>query len=162
MSDTSASEEAINLWGLENWWGAGYEFFENVIYYYDTYIWKITEDDGTVRERKSAGGGRFLGQCYIDFHLDFGIERSDSKEFYSATTGYCDKCSHYMASSYNERPVLRGSHTTVESGLLGMFTHYGSSVSVNGNYFGGSRICFKGTILTNNDSTAFKALTPIN
>lgn len=161
MSDTSVSEEAINLWGLENWWGAGYEFFENVIYYYDTHIWKITEDDGTVRERKSTINGGFLGQCYIDFHLDFGIECLDSKASYSATTGYCDRYAHYVSSA-NERPVLRGVLDTSGTGLLGMHTDYSSSASVTGNYFGGSRICFKGTILTNNDSTAFKALTPIN
>lgn len=161
MSDTSASEEAINLWGLENWWGAGYEFFENVIYYYDTHIWKITEDDGTVRERKSTLNSGFLGQCYIDFHLDFGIERSDSKVSYSDTTGYCDGYFHW-AFLDSERPVLRGGLSRSERGLLGMHTAYSSSDSVTGNYFGGSRICFKGTILTNNDSTAFKALTPIN
>lgn len=161
MSDTSASEEAINLWGLENWWGAGYEFFENVIYYYDTHIWKITEDDGAVREREATRNGSFLGKCYIDFHLDFGIERSDSNGSYSATTGYCDDYSHYT-SGVKERPVLRGNLGTSQTGLLGMFTDHSSSDSVIGNYFGGSRICFKGTILTNNDSTAFKALTPIN
>lgn len=160
MTDTVASEAAINFWGLENWWGAGYEFFENVTFLYDTWTWKIVEDDGTIRERTARGYSNYLGKCYIDIYLDF-VERPDSRVNYSETTGYCDEVSHYMSSA-NERVVQRGAMTTAYNGVLGMMTQIDSSASNVGNYLGGSRICFRGTIIINNDSTAFKALTAIN
>lgn len=161
MTDTVASETAINFWGLENWWGAGYEFFENVTFFYDTWTWKIVEDDGTIRERKARTYSSYLGKCYIDTYLDFGIERPDSTATYSATTGYCDEVSHYMSSA-NERVMERGANVTGYMGILAMHTIIDSSTATNGNYEGGSRICFRGTIIINNDSTAFKALTAIN
>lgn len=160
MTDTVASEAAINFWGLENWWGAGYEFFENVTFLYDTWTWKIVEDDGTIRERTARGYSNYLGKCYIDIYLDF-VERPDSRVNYSETTGYCDEVSHYMSSA-NERVVQRGAMTSAYNGVLGMMTQIDSSASNVGNYSGGSRICFRGTIIINNDSTAFKALTAIN
>lgn len=165
MCDTSSivdTSEAINFWGLENWWGGALECFENVLYDYHTYEWYIYED-GFNRIRK-AKPDVYLGLFYIDRYFDFSIEKAVTSILYTPTTGYCDFWNTVGYSDNGKCIIRRGSYGTSEEscGIFAVSTHFSEINKPFKPYELSSRICFKGIILTNNDSTTFKALTPIN
>ena len=106
MTDTgydNGTAHSINFWGLENWWGNKYEWLDNVTV--DEMIWKVTEDDGTVRQ---AGTGGSSGGYITKLLLGENIDLIPTAVGSSSTGGFCD---YYHKSSGNSYAVLRSSYS---------------------------------------------------
>lgn len=67
MTDTVAGGNgdsgSINFWGLENWWGNKYEWIDNVVV--DNHLWKITEDDGSVRQVQAGDANGWITKVAV-------------------------------------------------------------------------------------------------
>lgn len=151
MTDTVAGGNgdsgSINFWGLENWWGNKYECIDNIIV--DNHLWKITEDDGSVRQMWAGTKSGWIAKVAVGEHLDMmptAVGASD-------TTGFCD---YYSQSSGTSRVVVRSySDSNTDGGVACAFAIYGDS-SVGA--FVGSRLAFRGEIVEAESVEAFKAL----
>lgn len=160
MEDTVAGgngdSSSINFWGLENWWGNIAEWVDNVCVNPEStdFTWVITEDDGTERFAYGVRAEGYMRKAIIGKHLDL-IPSTNINA--SATTGYCDNVLH---STDELNRIVRRSHNynTVSGGVSYCAINSSSIVSFSE---AGSRLCFRGNIIINNDSTAFKALTAI-
>lgn len=151
MTDTVAGGNgdsgSINFWGLENWWGNKYEWIDNVVV--DNRLWKITEDDGSVRQVQARGISGWITKVAVGEHLDMvptAVGASD-------TTGFCDR---YWQSSSNSCAVMRsysGSYT--DGGVA--FADAVSEASYIALYIG-SRLAFRGEIVEAESVEAFRAI----
>lgn len=166
MEDTVAGNEgAINFWGLESWWGGGTEVIGNVVYnpeIIDKSV-HIIEDDGTERiitPPDIATNNFFMSRAMIGKHLDLFPSSSftaDGSSSNSATTGYCDQV--YITMSSTARILTRSGHGSSES--YGV-AYISATNTYNTTYTGKSRLCFRGNLIVQNDSTIFKSLTTIS
>lgn len=141
MTDTVAGgngdSNSINFWGLENWWGNKFEFIDNVVV--DARVWKVTEDDGTVRQAGTGGYiSGFMSKLLFGENIDLIPMETDG----SATTGFCD---YYYQSSSNSRVVYRSNaYDNVYGGVA--FVGADSDSSNKSTSFG-SRLAFRGDIV---------------
>ena len=158
MTDTTTANGnsmSINFWGLENWWGDLYEAEDNVIC--DSNTWKITEDDGTVRQVTafaSPEDWRYAQKLVIGNELDTIIKPGSTGG--STSIGYCD--GHYQSNN-SSRVVLRSCNSSDAHGGLVCANGYGDSSFTNANI--GSRLAFCGNIIEEDNPETFKSLTAI-
>ena len=151
MDDTVAGGNgdsgSINFWGLENWWGNKYEWMDNIVV--DSRLWKITEDDSSVRQVQACTEDGWIIKVAVGEHLDMiptGVGGSDS-------TGFCD---YYYQSSSNSSVVLRSYYSSYSSGGVSYAdASYDASSTVS---YSGSRLAFRGDIVEAESVSAFKAL----
>lgn len=151
MDDTVAGGNgdsgSINFWGLENWWGNKYEWMDNIVV--DNRLWKITEDDGSVRQVQAGTDSGWITKVAVGEHLDMiptDVGGSDS-------TGFCD---YYYQSSNNSRVVLRSYYGSYSyGGVSGAYADNDAS-DTDSSY--GSRLAFRGDIVEAESVSAFKAL----
>ena len=144
MNDTITSNGnsmSINFLGLENWWGNKYEWIHNVVV--DGNVWKITEDDGTVRS--VTGQSTYNTWVYplnfvIGKHLD-AIPRP-TQSATDASQGYCDGI--YMTGA-GGRVLLRSySYSFLVGGVA-----CSNAIDVASDTWAdiGSRLAFNGSIV---------------
>lgn len=148
MADTTTANGnsmSINFWGLENWWGNKYEWIDNVVV--DARVWKVTEQDGSVRTAGTGGSSDgYITKLQVGDQLDMiPIEANGSE-----TTGYCD---YYWQSSSNSRVVRRSySYSYPGGGVACAGANADSSGTHSG---GGSRLAFNGTIVEAESVSSF-------
>lgn len=151
MTDTVAGGNgdsgSINFWGLENWWGNKYEWIDNVVV--NNRLWKITEDDGSVRQVQGGTSSGWIKKVAVGEHLDMVPTESGASD----TTGFCD---YYNYSSATARVVLRSSSYSHTDG--GVACAYANSDASNTGSSFGSRLAFRGEIVEAESVEAFKAL----
>lgn len=157
MEDTlnDGGNSPINFWGLEDWWGYKAEYIDNVVFnpVKGNGVWRITEDDGEERDVQGVKVDGYMSKAIIGENLDL---IPSSTAVASETTGYCDKV---ITNNGGVNRYVRRSNIT--NALAGVAYVTVFDVTNRGSSFV-SRLCFRGTIIINNDSTAFKALTAIN
>lgn len=152
MTDTVAGGNgdsgSINFWGLENWWGNKYEWIDNVVV--DNCLWKITEDDGSVRQVLAGETNGWITKVAVGEHLDMVPTDVGG----SGTTGLCD---YYHQSSDNSRVVLRSYYSSVPyGGVACADAYYDASYASS---LIGSRLAFKGEIVEAESVSAFQSIT---
>ena len=155
MEDTVAGGNgdsgSINFLGLENWWGNKYERIDNVVV--DARVWKVTEDDGTVRQAGTGGSSsNYISKVLIGENLDMIPTVANG----SSTEGYCD---YYWQSSYSSRVVARSYYGSDTNGGVA-FANAIDDSSYSYTYYG-SRLAFRGNLVEAASVSAFKALTAI-
>lgn len=155
MEDTVAGGNgdsgSINFLGLENWWGNKYEFVDNVVV--DARVWKVTEDDGTVRQAGTGGSSSdYISKVLIGENLDMIPTAVDS----DSTKGYCD---YYYPSSNSSRVVARSGGGSGTGGGVACAHAYFVSSSANSYY--GSRLAFRGTLVQYTSVEEYKNLTSL-
>ena len=151
MTDTVAGGNgdsgSINFWGLENWWGNKFEWIDNVVV--DNYLWKITEDDGLVRQVRAGTASGYITKVAVGEHLDM----VPTAVIDSGTMGLCD---YYYQSSRNSRVVMR---SCAYANTAGGVACAGANLDASFTYsFYGSRLAFMGNIVEAESVSAFKAL----
>ena len=155
MEDTVAGgngdSDSINFLGLENWWGNKYEWVDNVEV--NARVWKVTEDDGTVRQAGTGGSSDgYISKVLIGENLDM-IPTAASG---SITEGYCD---FYYQTGSSNRVFTRSCYgMTLGGGVAYALAYYGSSYTSSDC---GSRLAFRGTLVEAASVSAFKALSAI-
>ncbi len=155
MEDTVAGGNgdsgSINFLGLENGWGNKYEFIDNVVV--DKRVWKVTEDDGTVRQAGTGGSSSdYISKVLIGENLDMIPTAVDG----DSTKGYCD---YYYQSSNSGRVVARSGYgSSTYGGVAYARAYYDSSLT---DTFYGSRLAFRGNLVEAESVSAFKALSAI-
>lgn len=141
MTDTVAGgngdSNSINFWGLENWWGNKFEWMDNIVV--DARVWKVTEDDGTVRQAGTGGSSDgWISKLLLGENIDL-IPKAVSG---SETTGFCD---YYYQSSSDSRVVRRsGNFASTVGGVAFVDAHIDSSTA---NSSGSARLAFRGNIV---------------
>ena len=155
MEDTVAGGNgdsgSINFLGLENWWGNKYEWVDNVVV--DARVWKVTEDDGTVRQAGTGGSSDgYISKVLIGENLDM-IPTAASG---SSTEGYCD---NYYQTGNSGRVVARSCDGSGSNGGVAFANARRDSSSTYA-YFG-SRLAFRGSLVEAASVSAFKALSAI-
>ena len=150
VADGNGGLDAINFWGLENWWGDTSELVDNV--YVNNHLWTITEDDGLTREVQAPLSGGYISKVSVGDNLDMVPTAVGA----SATTGFCD--------SYSQRS---GSHVLARS--AGASGGYGGvayadtwEIASSGSLYHGSRLAFRGTINEIESSTEFMAIKAVS
>ncbi len=144
MTDTTTSNGnsmSINFLGLENWWGNKWEWLHNVTV--DANVWKITEDDGTVRS--VTGQSTYNTWVYplnfvVGKHLD--VIPRPTQTATSETQGYCDGI--YMSGA-GGRVVVRSCSNSIAQGGVAC-----SGAWIDASASGadlGSRLAFNGKIV---------------
>ncbi len=155
MEDTVAGGNgdsgSINFLGLENWWGNKYEWIDNVVV--DARVWKVTEDDGTVRQAGTGGSSSYyISKVLIGENLDMIPTAVDGNN----TEGYCDD---YYQSSNSNRVVARSSYGSLfSSGIACVSANNDSS---NTSKYHGSRLAFRGTLVQYTSVEEYKNLTSL-
>lgn len=155
MEDTvdggNGDRGSINFLGLENWWGNKYEWVDNVVV--DTRVWKVTEDDGTVRQAGTGGSSNgYISKMLIGENLDMIPTAVDGGN----TKGYCD---YYYQSSNSSLVFARSSSGLNERGGVAYAdTDYDSS---NTGMDYGSRLAFRGTLVQYTSVEEYKNLTSL-
>ena len=153
LNDAGANgnSQSINFWGLENWWGNKYEWIDNVVV--DSYVWKVTEPDGTVRTPGKAGSvSTYITKMLFGDQCDLIPLESKGTE----TTGFCD---YGYTTSSSARVVLRSfSSADTYGGVASVYASYGSSST---NSYCGSRLAFRGQCVEAESVASFKSLTAI-
>lgn len=152
MTDTVAGGNgdsgSINFWGLENWWGNKYEWIDNVTV--DNRVWKITEDDGSVRQVQAGTGNGWITKVAVGEHLDMVPTEAGASD----TTGFCD---YYWQSFSNSRVVLRSSNSAGTFGGVSC-ARADHDASYTAAYIG-SRLAFRGEIVEAESVGAFQSIT---
>ena len=151
MTDTVAGGNgdsgSINFWGLENWWGNKYEWIDNVTV--DNRLWKITEDNGSVRQVQAGTKSGYITKVAVGRHLDMvptAVGGSDA-------TGLCD---YYWQNSGSSLVLARSYYVSSTDGGVAYAHAYHDASYTNSNY--GSRLSFRGEIVEAESVSAFKAL----
>lgn len=137
---------SINFWGLENWWGDLYEWFNNVSI--NNYVWTITEDDDSTMDIQASTRGGYISKVSVGENLDMVPVAVDATN----STGFCD---NYVTNSYNSLVLGRsyfGSYTN-----CGVAYVEAISVASSAYFLYGSRLAFRGTINEIESSTEFMA-----
>lgn len=132
LNDAGANgnSQSINFWGLENWWGNKYEWIDNVVV--DSYVWKVTEPDGTVRTPGKAGSvSTYITKMLFGDQCDLIPLESKGTE----TTGFCD---YGYTTSSSTRVVLRSSSYSDTFGGVAYVNANNDSSNTNSN--NGSRL----------------------
>jgi hypothetical protein len=149
-----------NCLGYEDWFGTKREWMDNIIMPNDSVMerlkWNIIMPDGTTRKVKTvqvdyaAYISGVVHQKYMDVIAVFGSAAS-------ATTYYCDTYSTSV--SANRVPFRNSDGFSSGSGLIYMH----GSVGAGDKYYSsdGTRIAFRGQIVTAASVTAYKALNAI-
>ena len=144
-----AGTDNYSFWGLENWWGNKFEWIDNVVV--DNGLWKITEDDGSVRQVQAGDASGWITKVAVGEHLDMvptAVGGSD-------TTGLCD---YYNRSSSYSRVVQR---SNVSSNTYGGVACARADHDASYTYpFIGSRLAFRGEIVEAESVSAFQSITP--
>lgn len=141
MTDTTTSNGnsmSINFLGLDNWWGNKYEFIDNVVI--DVNVWKITEDDGTVRSvtgQSTYNTWVSMNNMVIGKNLDCIPKPTQTSVDFSL--GYCDGV--YMTGA-GGRVVRRSCVSAYAEGGVACSNAF-SDASDTGARFG-SRLAFSG------------------
>ena len=153
LNDAGANgnSQSINFWGLENWWGNKYEWIDNVVV--DSYVWKVTEPDGTVRTPGKAGSvSTYITKMLFGDQCDLIPLESKGTE----TTGFCD----YGYTTSSSARVVRRSYniSNTNGGVAYVDADYDSSHSFSNN---GSRLAFRGQCVEAESVATFKSLTAI-
>jgi hypothetical protein len=141
----SGSSKVNNFWGIEGLvFAFRTEFVQNVLVDYSSpnHIWKITEEDGTVRTVTGAEIAGYISKIALGEHLD--IIPTDVSA--TSTTGFCIK---FERAASNNR-VLR---VALGSNLAANIPNNSSA--------GLGRLAFRGTIIEESDPAVFKSLTAI-
>ena len=163
MEDTvnggNGSTGSINNLGCENRWGNKAEWIDNVVVDYDAggNIFKITEDDGTVRNVVSCVGANahtwptkmILGENFDLIPAPDNVVGGDSK-------GYCD--SVYLSTSSSRVVYVSLSYAYSNGGVAYASAVYDAS-DTDANI--GGRLAFKGEITEFNDVQAFIELSEV-
>lgn len=141
MTDTVAGgngdSDSISFWGLENWWGNKYEWIDNIVV--DARVWKVTEDDGTVRQ---AGTGCSTGGWTTKMLFGENIDLIPIAINETEATGFCD---YYNKSSSNSLVVLRSYNNAYQQGgVVYVGADYDNSSTHS---LFGSRLAFRGDIV---------------
>lgn len=141
MTDTVAGgngdSNSINFWGLENWWGNKAEWVDNVAI--DVRVWKVTEDDGTVRQAGTGGSSSgWISKLLLGENIDLIPTAASGSE----TTGYCD---YYSQSSAKTRMFVRSSYTANTYGGVACVNAIQSYLMPSDSC--GSRLAFRGNIV---------------
>ena len=153
LNDAGANgnSQSINFWGLENWWGNKYEWIDNVVV--DSYVWKVTEPDGTVRTPGKAGSvSTYITKMLFGDQCDLIPLESKGTE----TTGFCD---YGYTTSSSARVVQRSSNSAYSSGGVAFVNAYDVSSVTSSSY--GSRLAFRGQCVEAESVATFKSLTAI-
>lgn len=148
MQDTvhggNGDSGSINFLGLENWWGNKAEWFDNVVFNQSAvdYIYRITEDDGTVR---SVQGHTTASQNQFKRGMTFGDNLDLVGTAASAngtdSTGYCDNNYH---GNQTARVVCRsGTNAGTHGGVAFLYAVHAASYAYASI---GSRLAFHGAI----------------
>lgn len=141
MSDTisggTGDSNSINFWGLENWWGNRYEWMDNIVV--DARVWKVTEDDGTVRQ---AGTGCYSSGYITKLLFGENIDLIPTAVNGSSKTGFCDYYIQPSDISYVARRSSSNSSTDGGVAYVDLNLH-----SQNTNTHSGSRLAFRGNIV---------------
>lgn len=151
MQDTTPEtigEGYTNFWGIE---GFGQRERVYRVVSCPNNIIEVTDgaDERSYTLDFGYSGVDYITKCIIGESLDF-IPRDDAEDG-TSTTGYCD---YHTIGSYNDRNVC------CCQGIIGI--HQSPYSEDERGQYGNARIAFRGTLVINNDSTAFKALTAIN
>ena len=153
LNDAGANgnSQSINFWGLENWWGNKYEWIDNVVV--DSYVWKVTEPDGTVRTPGKAGSvSTYITKMLFGDQCDLIPLESKGTE----TTGFCD---YGYTSSSSARVVRRSDgNARPDGGVAYVNARNGSSDTHSDD---GSRLAFRGQCVEAESVATFKSLTAI-
>lgn len=153
LNDAGANgnSQSINFWGLENWWGNKYEWIDNVVV--DSYVWKVTEPDGTVRTPGKAGSvSTYITKMLFGDQCDLIPLESKGTE----TTGFCD---YGYTTSSSARVVRRSSGSASAGGGVAYVGADSVSSSSDSSY--GSRLAFRGQCVEAESVATFKSLTAI-
>lgn len=117
----------------------------------DNRLWKITEDDGSVRRVQAGNANGWIAKVAVGEHLDMiptAVGASD-------TTGFCD---YYSQSSGTSRVVLRSADSSFPSdGVAYAVASYDASSTDS---YVGSRLAFRGEIVEAESVSAFQSITP--
>lgn len=147
----NGNSQSINFWGLENWWGNKFEFIDNVVV--DSYVWKVTEPDGTVRTPGKAGSvSTYITKMLFGDQCDLIPLESKGTE----TTGFCD-FGYTMSTS--ARVARRSGNNENTYGGVACVDTGGDSSSPNS--YHGSRLAFRGQCVEAESVEVFKSLTAI-
>ena len=150
MNDTKAETNAINFWGLENWWGNKYEFIEGIESTGIDTVQILSPDPSSGRtftwRHNSSYGKHYRFGKYLDLSSDVTSSGSNS-------TYYCD---------YNYGPassacvVYRGcNNASAVGGVSNAHAFHGASGSST---YVGSRLAFRGICTKAESVEAFKSL----
>jgi hypothetical protein len=149
MYDVSLNE-ANNFWGVE---GLVYPLINNFIgnalvdYVSPNHVWKITEDDRTIRNvTGSSSASGYIMKMVIGTSLDFIPKEIDVIGDGSSTTGFCTVFAR-AASSSRVVSIALGAQITANK--------------PNNNSYAHCRLAFRGTIIEESDPAVFKSLTAI-
>lgn len=149
MTDTVAGVngnlDSINFWGLESWWGDIEEWVDNVDISGRHY--RVSEDDGSIRELSGDSGNGYVYHVYVGEFLD--ILPTYTRGAGNKYIGFCD----FFSATYNSaQHSIRSANV---GGLIGLsYAHYlGDSASDLG-----SRLAFRGDIIVENDVPTFRSI----
>lgn len=152
MEDTTAGingDDTTNFWGLECLWSACREYVCDLEQVYDTKVRLQLTIDGVPYIYDTKFDGYILKTAIGENLALIPTELGGT-----ATTGYCD----YITgpSTSGQVPSVGGIGSPISGPASLGFADPGTYTRTDA-----TRLCFRGNIIINNDSTAFKALTAI-
>ena len=142
------TEVANNFWGLECWTISGDEFIGNIAVI-DGSTCRITEDNGSNRDKPIISGGNHVSKIFVGQYLDVLVE--------STTSYYGSSNSYFCASSLNTSGegcayAVRYGFSNNNKGCINI--RYSAESAQNS-----TRLCFRGTIKEEKSSSTFKNIT---
>jgi hypothetical protein len=141
MNDTVGNggygdSNSINFWGLENWWGNKQEFVDNVSI--KSRVWKVTEDDGIVRQAGTGGSSDgYISKVLFGENLDLIPTTAGGSE----TTRFCD---YYYEDTSNTIVIRSGSKASTFGGVAYVTANSTTTASSSSC---GTRLAFRGEIV---------------
>lgn len=147
MEDTNVNngtDQPVNFWGLENWWGERYEFIDNCVLTADNYVGVSNDpfvEKGSHVTDVDSGFRESINLKYGLSYLDVGA---------TSTTGLCDGFiagvkDNVLARTRNDRSLQDG-----------IFYLDASITPTQSHAVFGTRIAFIGNIVQKNNPTEFK------
>lgn len=143
MTDTVAGgngdSNSINFWGLENWWGNKIEWVDNVAI--DAGVWKVTEDDGTVRQAGTGGSSNgWISKLLLGENIDLIPTATSGSE----TTGFCD---YYAQLTNNNNSIMFMRSYSEANTYCGVACAFATQTYIMTASNRGSRLAFRGNIV---------------
>lgn len=152
MEDTAAGingDDTTNFWGLECLWSACGEYVCDLEQVYDTKVKLQLTIDGVPYIYDTKFNGYILKMA-----IGENLALIPTEIGGTATTGYCDYIDGPTTSS--QVPSV-GGPGSAKYGAASLDFENPNSYEITD----ATRLCFRGNVIINNDSTAFKALTAI-
>jgi len=158
MTDTTSlngNTDNINFWGLENWWGCKFEWFDNV--QYTSSGFQVTEDDNTVRTVIDFSNMTHVSgipsysylvctasKLLLGENLDIVPTNDTVNDSGSDDAGYCDGQYFYKPDDGTPMVACRSGVSAFSFGGVACVAASYDSPDANGDI--GSRLAFTGTI----------------